>query len=380
MASLNEIRVTILADVPLWTLPGMEHLYRPGHYATWIESLIPAFAASRELDIHWICMSQQADKPLTHEAHNQTFHILPRSKKSFSMVTAYLSETRRITTLINHIRPTLIHAWGSEDVYGLAAARSKFEKRLFTLQGCLSDYLKLLGGGFLFRLQTLYEKHTIRRFQMGTAESPSAADALKCIHPTMEIQLVDYGVNPDFFEAVWEPDAEPTVSFVGAVTRRKGIHDLVTLAGDPELQHIRFQILGDGDLMQELQQDSPDNVEWLGKCFRQKVIEVLARSWCLFIPTYADTGPTVIKEARVIGLPIITTNGAGASSYVTRHDSGHVTTPGDIHAMRRHLTELCASREHCIEVGKRGHAENRLQLSPSATAKAFAEIYKSMIN
>ena len=374
--SSKRLKIAILADVPVWLIPGLEHLSRQGHYATWLECLIPTFAKHADLEIHWLSMSQQTKKPLTHSAYSQTFHVLPRWKKSFSMVTAYLFETRLIHKTIRVIEPDLVHAWGSEDVYGLAAARYGSATRLFTLQGCLSEYVTLLGGNFLFRLQATYEKLTIRRFRHGTAESPAAAEALRKIHNKMSIQQVDYGVHSDFFDANWNPSPQPIISFVGAVTRRKGIRDLITIAANPDFKNVRFQILGDGDLVNELQASSSSNVEWLGKCSRQQVIDALSSSWCLFIPTYADTGPTVIKEARVIGLPVITTSGAGASSYINYHQSGHVTEPGDITEMHKYLLSLCKSRDQCIQTGNNGHKETRSILSPEATASSFAVIYR----
>lgn len=378
LRSSCRLKVAILADVPVWLLPGLEQLERPGHYATWLESLIPTFEEYEELDIHWVSVSQETDNTIEHQVYGQTFHILPRWKKSFSMATAYVFETRRIHKTLQKIQPELIHAWGSEDVYGLAAARFTSTTHLFTLQGCLSEYLELLGGEFLFRLQAFYEKPTIRRFRLGTAESPAAADALKRIHPLMEIKLIDYGVHPDFFRVDWTPSTQPTICFVGAVTQRKGIRDIITIARHPDFKHIRFQILGEGDLMDELMSVSSPNVEWLGKCSRAEVIEALSHSWCLFIPTYADTGPTVIKEARVIGLPVITTSAAGASTYINQHQSGHVLNPGDISEMHHYLLQLCESRNHCMEIGSMGHAADRIQLSPESTAKSFAEIYRNL--
>ena len=371
--------IAILADLPLWTLPGLDYLGVPsGHYATWLEPLISEFEGMKDLDIHWITLSKKVVSTQRHNIFGQTVHILPRWKKSISMMTGYLGEIRRIRTIIREIRPELVHAWGSEDVYGLAGAFGPVKNRLFTLQGCLTDYLRLLGGSWLFRLQTLYEKPTIRRFSQGTAESPGAKASLHAIHPTMIIQLVDYGVHPAFFETAWNPAPQPEVAFLGGVTKRKGIIDLIEVAKSPDLAQIKFKIIGDGDLLPALREQSPPNVEWLGKCNREQVIQNLATAWCLAMPTYADTGPTVVKEARVMGLPVVTTTGAGASCYIEHGHSGFVIEPGDLTAMRHALMQVCASRETCLVMGKHGWEELRMQLHPRMTAARFASIYREM--
>lgn len=373
------MRIAILANVPVWTLPGLEHLCHNRHYATWLEPLIPEFQAvaeERGLELHWITMCKETREDFEHHAHGQTFHILSRGSMAVQMVTGYVTEIRRICKVLAEIQPALVHAWGSEESYGLAGAFSGVENRLFTLQGCLTEYLRLLGGGFLFRIQTFYERPTLHRYRKGTAESPGAAALLQKLNPGMDIQLVDYGVNPAFFEASWNPADSPQVLFLGSLGKRKGIIDLVELAKLPQLSHIRFKIAGEGALREELEAIAPSNVEWLGKCARPEVISYLESAWALFIPTYADTGPTVIKEARVVGLPIITTTGAGASSYITDAGSGHVTRPGDLDALASALLEVCGSRENALRLGALGHAEHRQILHPRTTARKFAELYR----
>jgi glycosyltransferase involved in cell wall biosynthesis len=374
------MRIVILANVPVWTLPGLGNLRHQGHYATWLEPLVPAFSDYQDLEIHWITMCKETDHDLTHQAHGQTFHILHRGSKAVQMATGYFGEIRRIRKLVHAIQPDLVHAWGSEDVYGLAAAFGyRCENKLFTLQGCLTDYLRLLGGNWLFRLQTFYEKPTIRHFHHGTAESPAAKQALLSINPTMDVSLVDYGVNPEFFSTPWQPRAEPTVVFVGAVTKRKGLHDLMDVAKHPDLSHICFKIVGSGDLLDSLKLRSPANVEWLGRCDRQQVTDALASSWCLFMPTYADTGPTVVKEARVIGLPVVCTTGAGAACYIDDQKSGFITEPGMIDDMVAAIKQICASREQCIRMGKHSWDDARHELHPATTAAKFCDLYRKFL-
>lgn len=373
------MRIAILANVPVWTLPGLEHLRHNRHYATWLEPLIPEFQAiaeERGLVLHWITMCKETQRDITHRAHGQTFHILARGSMALQMASGYAAEILRIRKAIRAIRPDVIHAWGSEDVYGLAGSFGGLENRIFTLQGCLTEYLRMLGGSALFRLQAVYEKPMIRRYKRATAESPAAAGLLRAIHPCLDIELVDYGVNPDFFSASWNPSAQPELLFLGSISRRKGIADLIAVAKLPELGHIRFRIAGEGELRAELEAASTPNVEWLGKCGRDEVVRHMESAWGLVIPTYSDTGPTVIKEARVIGLPIITTTGAGARCYVKHGESGFVGTPGDLDFLKTSLLQLTATREKAIEMGKVDHAEQREELHPRTTARKFASLYQ----
>lgn len=372
------MKVAILANVPVWTLPGLEHLLHTRHYATWLEPLIPSFEKHEDLDLHWITMCKETDVPIEHRAFGQTFHILPRGKMAIAMVTAYFAESRRIGRVLKDLSPDLVHAWGSEDVYGLAGVRSGIANRLFTLQGSLTEYLRLLGGSFLFRVQASYEKPMVNCYRRGTAETPAARELLLQLNPAMDVELVDYGVNPEFFEANWDPGPQPEVLSVGAVTRRKGVADLVEIARRPEFSHVRFRIAGEGELRAELEATAPPNVEWLGKCSRGEVISHLSRAWMMLMPTYSDTGPTVVKEARVVGLPVVTTTGAGAACYVREGESGFVTEPGDRDALASGIARICESRDICLSMGQASWEEQRVQLHSDTTAANFASIYRSL--
>lgn len=370
------MRIAILANVPVWTLPGLDHLKHDNHYSTWLEPLVPAFAAHKDLEIYWITMCKETDRDLTHRAHGQTFHILRRGSKAIQMATGYLRETLRIRKVIREIQPDIVHAWGSEDAYGIAGSFSGVESRIFTLQGCLTEYLRLIGGSFLFRLQTLYELPTVKRYRYATAESPGAKEILKKLNPALNISLVEYGIGPSFFKAEWNPAEKPEIIFIGSIVRRKGIEDLIAAAADPKLAHINFKIAGSGELRGALEAISTPNVEWLGQCDRNEVIRRLESAWALVMPTYSDTGPTVLKEARVIGLPVITTTGAGASSYLENGKNGYIVEPGDRAALVNAIGKLCVSRDHVITAGQHRWEEQRIQLHPKATADNFCSLYR----
>lgn len=377
------MRIAILANVPAWTLPGLEHLRHNRHYATWLEPLIPAFAdvaRDKGLDVHWITFCQESRSDLIHRAHGQTFHILSRRSMGAQMVSAYLTEILRTRRLLANLKPDLVHAWGSEDVYGLAAAFSGFKNRIFTLQGSLTEYLRLLGGNWLFRIQAFYERPTVKRYRIATAESPAAAALLRVLNPSLDIALVDYGVNPAFFEALWNPSDQPEVLFIGSISKRKGIADLIAIARRPELAHVKFKIAGEGELRSPLESEAPPNVKWLGKCARPEVIQFLESAWALVIPTYADTGPTVVKEARVVGLPVITTTAAGASSYVTDTGCGVVTQPGDLDAFAGAILQVCQSRQECRRLGEVAWDAHRELLHPKTTARKLTELYHAVAN
>lgn len=377
-------KILILADVPIWTLPGLDHYKRDGHYATWLKSLIPEFerlSKDQDLDMHWVSFAKNVGSYERICVYGQTFHIFPRWKKLVSMLTAYRFEISKLQKICDELKPDLLHAWGSEDVYGWAGSRLRCPvPRLFTLQGCLSEYLRTVGGNWIFRLQTAYEQKTIRKYKSATAESPQARKLLHQIQPELDVSIIDYGVDELFHSQTWSPVECPTVVMVGAVTQRKGIREAVEAFAHQSLSGVRLEVIGAGDLFAEMQEKSTANVVWLGNLERAEVAKRVAQAWAFLMPTYSDTGPTVVKEARVIGLPVITTNAAGASCYIKDGESGFVIAPRDTNAIITAIQKITVSLTKCLSMGEYQHADTKNKLRSSVTAQLFVERYQNLID
>ena len=375
---MPQFRIAILADVPIGTFLEAEGFRRPrSHYATWLEALIPCFEKIEEVELHWICFSKEIQKPVEHQAFGQTFTILPRYKKLISILTAYHFETRRISKLLKKIGPDLVHAWGCEDAYGLAGARAKQYKKLFTLQGSLSECLKNEPNPkLLMKIQASFEKKTISAFSEGTGESAISTGHLERINPEMKTEVIDYGVDHDFFEAEWNPAESPTVLFAGTVNHPKGIQELIQVFEMAEFAEIRLEIAGEGVLLEELKGKNLKNVHFLGRLTRADLVKAMERAWLLAIPTHADTGPSVLKEARVVGLPVITTHEAGAAHYISGSMAGEVVQMGDVEGIAEAIQRIISSREGCLEIGRRKWSEHREIFDPSTAALNFSKLYQ----
>lgn len=378
---MTKLKIMILADVPVWLLPGLEQLPARKPYATWLESLAPELGRAEKLDIHWVVFCKEVKSHIVHECLGQTFHIFPRWKKSVLMLTRYYSEIRTVKMLYHQLQPDLVHSWGSEDVYGIAGSKLEGNVvKLFTLQGCLGEYVRQLKQSWLFKLQAKYESSTIRRFQQATAETPQAAELLKQIKPNINVKIVDYGVDHIFHEQSWTPEEKPHVVFVGAITTRKGVRELIEAFGHPLLRHVSLEMIGDGDLRAELSENSGSNVIWRGNLNRGEVAQRLSRAWCFVMPTYSDTGPTAIKEARVVGLPVITTDQAGASCYIESGKNGHVIESRNVEAISNAVLDTVTNLARCRKMGAYQWIETKRALTSSSTALAFECLYHQLVN
>ena len=374
------MKIAIVSNFPIHVIPEFGEAYRPaGHYATWLPQLARAFSAFTDLEIHWVTLFKELPSPRRVSWCGQTFHVLPAGRGGLRAPTLYYQDQTRIHACLREIGPELVHGWGTEDVYALAAVNSGFPN-LVSMQGILSEYVLKAGGGARHYLQALLELFALIRADALTVESAWGKDLLLKRNPSAKIEVIEYGVDDHFLERPWKPDpAQPSALFVGSIVAAKGIQDLIAAYADPALAGYELWIAGSGpeEWVVPLRQSSSPNVRWLGRLPSTEIAELMSRAWCLALPTRVDTSPNVVKEARVIGLPVITTRCGGQATYVDDRENGFLVEPEAISHLREALATVLGNLDRCRAMGAHRHKEHRELLHPHLTARKFAEVYRS---
>jgi len=372
------MRVAILGQYPLHLLPEAGGFPEPpGHWATWFPQLKGAFEAFADLDVHWVTLSPAAETARTVVSGRQTFHLLPTAR-SRRASTLFREDRRRIGGVLAELRPDLVHGWGTEDVYALAAATSGFPN-VVSMQGILSHYVLHSRMHPRDYLQATIEMGVLWKADRITTESAWGRDVLLRRSPRARIDLVEYGVRDLFLSVPWEPDpACPAALFIGSLTPRKGIQDAVEAFGDPALRDRELWVAGAGGSAwaEALRARSTPNVRWLGQQTPEQTAGLLARAWCLVLPTRGDTSPNVVKEARVIGLPVVTTPCGGQTTYVRNGGAGYLVAAGDVPMLTGRICALLGDLDRTRETGAVDHLLHRRWLDPARTAKRFAAVYR----
>jgi glycosyltransferase involved in cell wall biosynthesis len=373
------MRIALLAPYPLHLIPGYEDETRRGHYATWLPQLSEVLAANKEFEFHWVTVARKVRRKKPTICENQVFHTIYVPEK-FRPLRLYTRDTMLIRAKLDDLAPDLVHAWGTEDCYGFAAARSH-RRFLLSMQGLLGVYTQRCKSALLEHLQARIEGFIFRRTRFVTVESTWGCEILKREIPSAKVFRVEYGVSEMFYEIKWNPDPnKPVAIFAGTIDHRKGIEDAVAAFSSPELQKSELWILGDREhrLARALRARSPLNVHWLGRLDRKSTAEAMARAWCLVLPTRADTSPNVVKEARVIGLPVITTPHGGQTDYVIDQQTGWIVEPGDIKSLTDRLRRTLGDFNLACRLGNSRHEEHRNWFKPENTGEGFLQIYREL--
>ena len=172
-------------------------------------------------------------------------------------------------------------------------------------------------------------------------------------------------MNQGFFDVTYAPnDEEPYALFVGAIDERKGVDLLVDAVNRLEGIGWKLRIAGSGKMRGELEAISGENIEWLGLLDWEALREQLVGARCLVLPTKADTSPNVVKEARVIGLPVVTTKHGGQGEYIFDGVNGRIVDPLDAAHLAECLESVMRDGDHAAELGRNRHKHDREYFSP----------------
>ena len=140
-----------------------------------------------------------------------------------------------------------------------------------------------------------------------------------------------------------------TFLFVGRFDPEKGLPDLLEAADGLDADVV---VIGSGSGEAELRAAAPANVRVVGRVERNELVPWYAAADAFVLPSRSEQWGMVLNEAAAAGLPIVTSDAAGAAyDLVEDGVSGFRVPAGDTHALRRARVEQRPARVH------RGHGE-----------------------
>ena len=373
--------VGVLAAFPLHALKAFGEKYRPkGHYATWLPQIAEAWEGQKGVEIHWIVMTDQVKERKVVCQWGQIFHVLPTTQRGRA-TTLFRADREAIDEVLDEIGADLVHGWGTEDVYGLAAVLSG-RPNIVSMQGILSYYALKNRMPARTYLQAVLELFILWKAEKVTTESEWGRNVVLRRNPFAKVEIVEYGVQQVFFQTKWQPEeTKPFALFVGGISPRKGIQDLVEAFRDPKLSGSELVVIGggEGEWSKNLQNNTPPNIRWLGRKTAQDTAQFMAKAWCLVLPTRADTSPNVVKEARVVGLPVITTQNGGQASYLRDGEDGYFVQCGDVNGLIERIGKVLGCFAKSKEIGSEGKKSFRELFQAKRTGEAFLKTYKERV-
>lgn len=221
-------------------------------------------------------------------------------------------------------------------------------------------------------LRTSYRAHTTKREPRRTARRRaewSQADLVVVASrftrnsyasaglDVTKVRIVPYGapvpIPSDRLLQSTRTSRKPTFLWAGTFSVRKGAHHLLQAWRVGQFgQHARLRIFGAMSLPERVVHPLPPGVEVLGSVPRVELMEEYERADALIFPTLCDGFGMVVTEAWSRGLPVITTDRAGAADLLRSGENGILVPAGSVTALREcldwaitHQDQLAAMRE-----------------------------------
>jgi len=280
---------------------------------------------------------------------------------------------RRVESLLERIRPSVIHAhFGPVGCQMAAVARASGIPLVTSLYGVdaavlpytsrwRDQYVRLFRDGDLF----LAEGPEMRKLVIA-----AGAPVERTVLQPIAIDLRKY--------PTWRPDATITVLFVGRFIEKKGLLDAIAAfaSAHSRLPGARLTIVGNGPDESAARALVAERgligvVEFVGTKPHADVIARLARARVLIHPsaTAADGdseggAPTILLEAQAIGTPIVSTRHADIPYIAAEGPGVYLSDEHDIDGLARDLVAA-------VESGKRSigaHLKSRHDVSSAVAS------------
>lgn len=372
---MKKKKIAILSNFPIWLYCDDVPKFT-GHYAVWLVAMFEAFKNADEYEIHWVVPHKNVMKERTFKLGEQTFHLIKKTRATIGLYTAYWWDRRQVAKCLRKIQPDLVHAWGIEDCYGLCAKDFK-GARLLSVQGMLKAYIERAPMGRFMNIQSIYEPGVYRSIEYLTTESPWAADRVREIKPNADITLWEYAAEQRFFNMKRELTDTPSCLIAGTNAPVKNVPTAIAAFSRPELRHVKLYMAG---IFPGAYENLPENIVPLGRVSRDEIAQLLSTSWCLVHPSLADTGPTIVKEARVVGIPVVLTSDCGSKQHVVHGKSGFIIKPKDVDALVDAVLQMTKDKETSLAMGAYNHEECRKALSEKTMIEGIRAIYNKILN
>ena len=114
-------------------------------------------------------------------------------------------------------------------------------------------------------------------------------------------------------------DSYVNILSVARICREKGIERVITALGGISLRNFRYYIVGDGDRRNACEElvktlGLTENIVFLGE--DANPYKYMINADFLIVPSYHEAAPVVFQEAKLLGLPVLTTRTLSAAEMI----------------------------------------------------------------
>ena len=303
-----------------------------------------------------------------------------------------------------NLRRTLLDAWsvwrrgrGRDIVHlnsALAPGVTVLRAGLLALAGRLAGCAVVVHahGGNIETYMTTARARWLMRCAMMPASMVVACwtagrDALAAALGERRVALVLNGVDTDRFRlATPRPHDPPRVLYVGLLTPRKGVLDLIEASRALKAEGIdhELQLLGgtpdEGPAAAEPVLDAArGHATLLGTRPPEQMPQAYAAADVFCLPSWWEAMPLSVLEAMAAGLPVVASDVGEVRRIVAEGETGFVVPAQSPAALAQALGKLLVDRPAAQDMGAEGRRRVEEAFSSDATSRQIEAVYASAV-
>jgi glycosyltransferase involved in cell wall biosynthesis len=262
-------------------------------------------------------------------------------------------------------RPEVIHAHVFEAGFPAVLLARRFGARIV-----VSEHFTAFQRGLVRGMDLRLARFTFRHADLVCPVSEDLRAQLQAVEPRGRYRVVPNVVDTSIFYPGTTRSGPLRLLNVAALADKKRHADLIdAVAGmDAELE-----IVGDGELRDELVARAGRNVRFLGALPPERVAERMRAADVFVLSSEFENLPVVLLEALACGLPVVATDVGGVREVVDE-SVGALVPPRDVPALRRAIVDVAA---RSFDRGALA-ARARDRYGMEAIARAWDEIYAAL--
>jgi glycosyltransferase involved in cell wall biosynthesis len=173
----------------------------------------------------------------------------------------------------------------------------------------------------------------------------------------------------------------PLIVFLGRLSERKGVTELLLALGHPSMQSLRWRavLAGDGPIEDYRQQAAAlglsDRVVLSGWLDANSTRALCTRADILVLPSHAEGLAMAVIEGLAHGLAVVTTRVGAHEEVIADGETGLFVPVGDKEVLARTLAMLVSDRSACKRLSANGRAHYLRHFSMAAYLQSLEQLY-----
>jgi len=336
--------------------------------------------SQRQIGCHLVC---QPDSPMAVKASEAGVEVIPIAMRG----EADLPAGRRLHKLIRTHHYDIVHSHTSH-AHSLAfmAAIGCNICRLVTRRVDFTIFRNrfLRFNGIKYRYMADYYIAISQKIKDIMVTDGIAAERITVVHSGIDLQRFARVVGDHLLEEFSLKPDERVVINVAHLAGHKGQKYLVraiphVLAALPK---VRFFIIGEGELMAELQalSDSLGLKQALIFTGFRKDVGAFYQIADLFVMSSVQEGlGTAVLDALALGKPVVAANAGGIPEIIRDGETGRLVAAADPQALAQGIVEMLTHKDQAQRMAGRGQALVQEQFSIDAMVENNLAVYRQLL-